>query len=123
QSCVACHGADGRGIKVAGSEVALAPSLVDSPRVHSEPGNLVMILLHGLSGPLDGKTYQAGFMAPGAALGLTREREIARVLSYIRYAWDKQSGPVTEAQVKGIKQATATRKIPWTQPELEAQLP
>ncbi len=123
QSCVACHGSDGRGIKVAGSEVSLAPSLADSPRVHGEPGHLVPILLHGISGPLDGKTYQAGFMAPGAALGLTREREVARVLSYIRYAWDKKAGPVTEAQVKGIKQATAKRKIPWTQPELEAQLP
>jgi hypothetical protein len=33
---------------------------------------LVPILLHGLIGPLDGKTYQAGFMAPGASLGLSR---------------------------------------------------
>jgi mono/diheme cytochrome c family protein len=72
-------------------------------------------------GPLDGKTYQAGFMAPAAALGLTREREIAQVLSFIRYAWDGNGSAVTEDEVKAIKAATAERKAPWTQKELEAE--
>jgi mono/diheme cytochrome c family protein len=121
KSCVVCHGSDGKGIQVPGTEFRLAPSLVDSPRVKGDPKQLVPILLHGLIGPLDGKTYQAGFMASGAALGLTRERDIAQVLSYIRYAWNKTGSPVTEAEVKTIKQATANRKTPWTQPELEAQ--
>ena len=60
------------------------------------------ILLHGLIGPLDGKTYQAGFMAPGASLGLSRERDIAQVLSYLRCAWGGKGGPVTEKEVKEI---------------------
>ena len=60
------------------------------------------ILLHGLIGPLDGKTYQAGFMGPGASLGLSRERDIAQVLSYLRYAWSGKGGPVTEKEVKEI---------------------
>jgi mono/diheme cytochrome c family protein len=63
---------------------------------------LVPILLHGLIGPLDGKTYQAGFMAPGASLGLSRERDIAQVLSYLRCAWGGKGGPVTEKEVKEI---------------------
>jgi len=119
QSCVACHGSDGKGIQVAGTDFQLAPSLVDSPRVKGDPKQLVPILLHGLTGPLDGKTYQAGFMAPAKALGLTRERDLARVLSYIRYAWNNESGPITEADVKAIQKAHAQRMTPWTQAELK----
>lgn len=121
QSCVVCHGADGQGIKTPGTESYLAPSLADSPRIKGDAEQLVPILLHGLMGPLDGKTYQAGFMAPAAALGLTREREIAQVLSFIRYAWDGNGSAVTEDEVKAIKAATAERKAPWTQKELEAE--
>lgn len=121
RSCVVCHGADGQGVQAPGMEFYLAPSLVGSPRVTGDPKQLVPILLHGLVGPLDGKNYQAGFMAPGAALGLARERDIAQVLSYLRYAWDGRGGPVTENDVKAIKNATAARKTPWTQEELEAR--
>ena len=119
QSCVACHGADGKGIKVPGAEISVAPSLVDSPRVKGDPKNLVPILLHGLVGPLDGKTYQAGYMAPGASLGLSRGRDIAQVLSYLRFAWGRNGGPVTEEEVEEVKNATADRKMPCTQTELE----
>jgi mono/diheme cytochrome c family protein len=121
QSCVVCHGADGKGLGVAGTEMKLAPSLVDSPRVKGAPEKLVPVLLHGLVGPLDGVTYQAGFMAPGEALGLTREKDIAEVLSFIRYAWGGKGGPVTEADVKTIRSATKERTTPWTQAELDKQ--
>jgi mono/diheme cytochrome c family protein len=120
QSCVACHGANGKGIQVPGTESRLAPSLVDSPRVKGAPKQLVPILLHGLIGPLDGKTYQTGFMAPGSALGLIKERDVAQVLSYVRYAWSNRGGPITEEEVRAIKQLTINRKTPWTQAELEA---
>ena len=43
------------------------------------------------------------------------------MLSYIRYAWGGEGEPVTEEQVKAIKKATADRKTPWTQAELEAR--
>ncbi len=121
QSCVTCHGADGKGIKTPGTDSYLAPSLVDSPRVKGDAEQLVQILLHGLIGPLDGETYQAGFMAPGATLGLIRDREIAQVLSYIRYAWDGNGAAVTEEEVTKIKAATADRKTPWTQAELKGR--
>jgi len=121
KSCVSCHGSDGKGIQIPGVESLLAPSLVDSPRVKGDAEQLVPILLHGLMGPLDGKAYQAGFMAPGEVLGLTRERDIAQVLSYLRYAWGGVGSPITETQVREIKKATADRKTPWTQPELEAR--
>ena len=77
-----------------------------------DPKQLVPILLHGLTSPLDGKTYQAGFMAPAKALGLSRERDLARVLSYIRYAWNNEDGPVTEEVVKAIQKTHAKRTTP-----------
>jgi mono/diheme cytochrome c family protein len=123
KSCVSCHGADGKGLKTPGTDFYLAPSLVDSPRVNGDAEQLVPILLHGLMGPLDGNSYQAGFMAPATALGLSRERDIAQVLSYIRYAWGGKGGPVTEAEVKAIKAATQDRQTPWTQADLEARQP
>jgi mono/diheme cytochrome c family protein len=60
-NCAACHGTDGRGT------AQLAPSLVGSPRLQGDPGMAIRILLHGLTGPVDGKTYngpmasQAGY--------------------------------------------------------------
>ena len=58
-------------------------------------------------------------MAPAKALGLSRERDLARVLSYVRYAWNNESRPITEADVKAIKKAHAQRTSPWTQAELK----
>ena len=58
-------------------------------------------------------------MAPAKALGLSRERDLARVLSYVRYAWNNKGGPVTEADVKAIQKIHAKRTTPWTEAELE----
>ena len=87
KTCIACHGADGKGVQIAGTDMALAPSLVDSKRVHGDPEKLIPVFLHGLTGPIEGKNYQAGFMAPAAALGVTREDRLSEIISYIRYAW------------------------------------
>ena len=119
QSCVTCHGADGKGIEVPGTDSYLAPSLANSPRLAKDPATLIPVLLHGLAGPLDGKNYQAGFMAPAAALGLTRERDIATVLSYMSFVWGNGE-PVTEDEVRKIKDQTRDRKTPWTQEELDS---
>lgn len=70
-------------------------------------------------GPLDGKTYQAGFMAPAEALGITRDDRLAETLSFIRYAWGQKGGPVTKADVETAKKKFEERKTPWTQEELE----
>ena len=99
--------------------MALAPSLVDSKRVHGEPEKLIPVLLHGLLGPIDGKTYQAGFMAPAAALGITRDDDMARVLSFIRFAWGKEGSVVSKEQVEKLRKELSERKTPWTDEELK----
>ena len=79
--CASCHGPDGKGLSVAGSSMA-APPLVDSKRLaFLEKNTAVRIVMHGLSGPLDGKTYPS--VMP--AMANNSDEWIAGVVSYIRY--------------------------------------
>lgn len=120
RSCYTCHGSDGKGLDIPGTSGKLAPSLLDSARVHGTPEQLVPVLLHGLAGPIDGKTYQAGFMAPGKALGVYRDDHIAQVLSYIRYAWGKKDTPISKEEVEAIHRKHSDRSTPWTDGELNS---
>ena len=52
QHCAVCHGADGKGLQVPGTDLLLAPSLDDSARVAGDPDPLIRVLLHGLVGPI-----------------------------------------------------------------------
>ena len=117
--CVTCHGADGQGIQAPGTDLALAPSLVTSKRVHGDPNQLIPVFTNGLLGPIDGKTYAAGYMAPAKALGITRDDRLSELISYIRYAWGKESGTVTKDDVKRIRQKYESRQTPWTDAELK----
>ncbi len=117
-NCVSCHGANGRGVAVAGLKNALAPPLVGSKRVLGDPDKLILILLHGLAGPVDGKTYEAGVMAPAQTFGIIRDDRLAELLSFIRYAWGNEAGPITKEQVKALRRATSNRERPWTLKEL-----
>ena len=117
--CVTCHGQDGLGMVSPGTDQLLAPPLKGSPRVQGDPNQLVPILLNGLVGPLDGKTYPAGVMVPAAALGISRDDRLAEVLSYIRFAWGQNGGEIDKELVKKLRRQHADRQAPWTQPELD----
>ena len=119
-SCITCHGADGKGIAIAGSEMMLAPSLVESARVKGDPEQLIAVLLHGLMGPIDGKSYQAGFMAPAHALGITREDRLSELITYLRFVHGDGASSVSHDEVKNVKKRYGDRKMPWTDEELKA---
>ena len=119
QHCTSCHGADGQGVKVPGTEQYLAPSLVDSKRVHGDPGQLIPLFFHGLMGPIEGKTYQAGYMAPAKTFGIEREDRLADLLTYLRYAWGKEGTLVDKNAVSGIRRKHDKRTTPWTDEELK----
>jgi putative membrane-bound dehydrogenase-like protein len=123
KSCATCHGADGRGTKVPGSQFYMAPSLYRSPRVQGSKHQLIPILINGLVGPLDGKSYQAGYMAPAHTLGITRDDRLAELLSYIRFAWGQEGSMITKEEVYKLRKQHQTRTAPWTQSELEKLLP
>lgn len=119
-TCVACHGADGKGTGFPGTDLFMAPALAGSERVRGPLEGLLPVFVNGLTGPIKGRTYQAGFMAPAAALGITRDDRLADVLNYIRFAWDNGAGPVSNEQVKAAKQRHSSRINPWTDEELKA---
>ncbi len=100
QLCASCHGMDGKGIRMGGNEMP-APPLAGSPRVQGDKIMLTQLLLLGLQGPVDGKTYPNTMPAMKAQ----NDQWIASVLSYIRNSSElgNKSSVVTEAEVKKIR--------------------
>lgn len=114
QLCATCHGADGKGINN-GKDMP-APPLAGAKDVNGDPEKLIKILLHGLSGPVDGKSY-ADIMPP---LGGNTDEYIASVISYIRNDMGNKASVVKTELVKKVRQESANRTSPWTMKELDA---
>jgi glucose/arabinose dehydrogenase/mono/diheme cytochrome c family protein len=143
--CASCHGPDAKGLNIGGAGMA-APPLVGSKRLaFVEKDNLVRIVLKGLQGPVDGKSYTS--IMP--AMEANSDEWIASVVSYIRHDFGgrpprkaseipgmapaavdhsagfpvrKASSPVvTTEEVKRIRQESENRKDAWTLEELEAK--
>lgn len=112
--CASCHGADGKGLAIGGGAAA-APTLAGNADVNGDPNKLIKILLHGLTGPIDGKTYTN--MMP--AVGSNDDEYIAAVLSYIRNDLGNKAPAVRPGRVKRIREQTADRTQPWTKEELD----
>ncbi len=111
--CAACHGAQGEG--------ALAgqfPPLSGSPWPLGVPDRGIKIVLHGLHGEIDvnGKTWNLEMPPQGAALP---DDHIAAILTYVRSSWGNKAEPITAAQVKAVRDATASRSEAWTAVELQ----
>ncbi|WDE98586.1 c-type cytochrome [Lentisphaera profundi] len=113
--CFACHGKDGQGVAMAGTSITLAPALKGSKRVLGPHDALIKIALHGLIGPVDGKTY------PGAMESLASHdnQYIADVLTYISNSWGNKSKIVTWQDVRRIRGRFSNRKKPWSLLEIE----
>jgi putative membrane-bound dehydrogenase-like protein len=120
--CFSCHGPDGRGAPQDGGPAGaiMAPSLVGSPRVLGHTDYVVKTLLHGMTGPLEGKTYPAGVMMP---LGTNDDQWIAAIASYVRNSFGNRASFISPADVAKVRASTAARKTMWTAEELEASVP
>jgi mono/diheme cytochrome c family protein/glucose/arabinose dehydrogenase len=120
--CFSCHGPDGRGAQQDGGPAGatMAPALANSPRVQGHRDNVIKTLLHGMTGPLEGRTYPAGVMMP---LGTNTDDWIAAIASYVRNSFGNRSPFVTAADVARVRAATTARKTMWTPEELEASQP
>ena len=122
--CATCHGADAKGLAA-----AIAPPLVGSKRLTADKAIAIRILLHGLSGPVDGKSYPGDLM-PGQ--GSNNDQWIASALSYARFEFggaafrgnnnaQRLNPPfITAEDVKKVREATSSRDKPWTVAELDA---
>jgi mono/diheme cytochrome c family protein len=118
--CFACHASDGLGAPLEGAApgTMMAPPLAGSPRVQGHRDYIIKLLLKGMTGPLDGKTYR-DVMVP---MDNTNEW-IAGIASYVRTSFGNRGDMVTPADVARVRAEVAGRKGPWTLPELEATLP
>lgn len=95
QYCLACHQADGAGIR------AMHPPLVNSKTVNGDPEKLIRIVLEGMSGKLeiDGVVYN-GLMPPHNHL---TNSQVADVLTYIRQNFHNSSPEITAEEVKKLR--------------------
>ena len=78
----------------------MAPALLHFEEYGSGPP---LLILHGLMGPIDGQTYQAGVMAPAHALGITREDRLSELITYLRFVHGEGASSVSPDDVKASK--------------------
>jgi mono/diheme cytochrome c family protein len=118
ETCSECHGQTGMGTPV-GDGMTMAPALAGNPDVQGHPDFVVRTLLHGLTGPIAGRSYVGGTMVP------QRQPDdwIAAVASYIRTSLTNQATFVTPEQVARVRAATAGQTTPYTHPQLTAAVP
>jgi hypothetical protein len=77
------------------------------------------VLLHGLTGPIDGKTYDS-LMVPMADQPTSGSLPCS---SYIRTNFGNKAGLISAKDVARVRAESAARKQPWTMPELRAAIP
>ena len=117
--CFACHGPDAMGTPKPELATTMAPALAGSPRVNGHRDYIIKVVLNGLAGPVDGKTY-TDMMIP---MGSQNDEWIAAVGSFVRNNFGNSGGFITPADVARVRAATAGRKALWTLPELAASMP
>ena len=93
--------------------------------MQGDKNKLLSIVLYGLTGPIKvgDKIYAppdvAGAMPGMATNDNLGDKEIARIVSYIRNAWNNKADKVTQDEVKVIRQKYHGRQEPFTMKELQ----
>jgi glucose/arabinose dehydrogenase/mono/diheme cytochrome c family protein len=119
--CSNCHGVDGKGVAIGSGTMAAPPLVGATPLQLSEKYTAMRILLGGLTGPVEGKTYPAEMPSMAA----NRDGWIADVLSYARYEFGKKSKDKNDSsivkfyEVRKIREEMKGRDKPWTLEELK----
>ena len=118
--CFACHGPDGKGMPVDGKPgMTMAPPFAGSKTVLGYRDGIINVLLKGLTGPINGKTYEA-LMVP---MESNADDWIASVASYVRNSFGNHASLIRIADVTRVRAAQKARTEPWTLDELHAALP
>jgi glucose/arabinose dehydrogenase/mono/diheme cytochrome c family protein len=122
--CATCHGERGKGVPT-----QIAPPLAGQfMRYMGKKDALMKILLHGLTGPVNGKTYRENMMP----MGMNDDKWIASVLSFLRYDIGMSENPfpgspnegfvnfllVKPEEVARVRAEFKGRTKPWTWEEL-----
>ncbi len=118
-TCAGCHGSNGAGA------TRMGPPLAGSEWVTGDERRLVLILLHGMEGPIEvaGKKYDAPQILPVMPAHSTMDdASIASILTYIRNEWGNQASPVTGRTVGGTRHTSQGRVYPWSASELNTHI-
>jgi mono/diheme cytochrome c family protein len=119
--CFACHGPDGKGAPIQGGKPGetMAPPFVRSQTVIGHRDGIISVILKGVNGPVNGKTYTA-LMVP---MESNSDDWIASVASYVRNGFGNRATLVDTNDVARVRAAIAGRSEPWTPEELRAAVP
>lgn len=91
--CAACHGMDGKGMKI--GTALMAPSLSGSEIVLGDPDKFSLVILKGL------KKETADFMGVMAPLGASLDdKQLAGVMTYVRNSFGNSAPAITVETAK-----------------------
>ena len=93
-SCAACHQANGQGLE------GIAPPLAGTRWASESEERLARIVLHGLRGSITVADKEYNLEMP--AMGFFDDQDIAAILTYIRAAWGKPVGSVSQETIGKI---------------------
>ncbi|MBU6328159.1 MAG: cytochrome c, partial [Verrucomicrobia bacterium] len=78
---------------------------------NGEKNTMIKVVLHGLTGPIEGKTYLGQIMVPMAQ---ESDQWIADVLTEVRSSWGNKGDAVTPDDVAKVRKATKNVMEPYT---------
>ncbi|GAB4029738.1 hypothetical protein GCM10028809_21070 [Spirosoma gilvum] len=117
--CSQCHGSNGMGAP-AGNGKLMAPALAGSSHMQGHPNYAIQVVLHGLEGPIEGKTYAGGLMA---SMKEQSDEWIADVLSYVRNSLSNDASLISPQQVAMVRQKSIAQKSAYQYPQLSKLTP
>ena len=109
--CATCHGQDGMGIE------GLAPPLYESEFIKGSAEQLILIVLHGLQGPVTvkGKLYDNSAAMPGIKNNPElSDKEIAGLLRFIINGFASSGPSIGESKVTTLREQTKDQEEMWT---------
>lgn len=113
--CFACHNPDGRGTPVEGRPgVTMAPPFAGSRTVNGSKEGMIAVLLKGLTGPINGRTYDAQMLA----MESNNDEWIASVVSFVRNSFGNKASTVSPGEVAALRATLKDRTTPFTIQEL-----
>ena len=118
--CSQCHGNNGMGTPAGSGGKLMAPALAGSLRIQSHPDYAIKVILHGMEGAIDGKTYTAGVMA---SMKDQSDEWVADVVSYIRNGLSNDASLITPQQVAKVRAKTAEQKTMYQHDKLLKLVP
>ena len=119
--CFTCHGNDGKGTPLQGAKegVTMAPPLAGSKTATGLSDEVIAVILKGLNGPVNSKTYDAQ-MVP---MESNDDEWITAVACYVRNSFKNNSSMIDTNDVARVRTAFKDRTQPWTLDELHEVIP